>query len=147
MAPRFDTAPFHVATGPEALFARVRHVLREPAGLTARGPYVTERLERQGAPVEALLAFDPAYWEPVLAEVRTDTGKWVKATWRVRVAGQDWWAVIGFHSASASRNSLASGTLSILRHLSLTASGASTRRDDMNAIPAAEAADLMLDQR
>ncbi|MEU1618913.1 hypothetical protein ABZ479_16655 [Streptomyces sp. NPDC005722] len=96
MAPRFDTARFHVATGPAALFARVRHVLREPARLTARGPHVTERLERRGAPVEALLAFDPASWEPVSAEVRTDTGKWVKATWRVRVAGQDWWAVIGF---------------------------------------------------
>ncbi|MFF7214933.1 hypothetical protein ACFZAU_31055 [Streptomyces sp. NPDC008238] len=96
MAPRFDTARFHVATGPAALFARVRHVLREPARLTARGPHVTERLERRGAPVEALLAFAPASWEPVSAEVRTDTGKWVKATWRVRLAGQDWWAVIGF---------------------------------------------------
>jgi hypothetical protein len=47
------------------------------------------------APLEDLCGFDPAAWDLVSAEVRTDTGKWVKATWQVEVAERSWWVVIG----------------------------------------------------
>jgi hypothetical protein len=41
--PRFETARFHVESGPDSLFVRVRHILREPVRLTARGGHVVER--------------------------------------------------------------------------------------------------------
>jgi hypothetical protein len=93
--PRFETARFHVESGPDSLFTRVRHVLSEPVRLRAHGTHVTERLEQRGAPLETLTRFDPGSWEPVSAEVRTDTGKWVKSTWRVRADERFWWVVIG----------------------------------------------------
>ncbi|WP_258038095.1 MULTISPECIES: hypothetical protein [unclassified Streptomyces] len=95
MAPRFETARFHAESGPAPLFTRVRHVLREPARLKAQGVHVTERLQQRNAPVEELTAFGPDHWDLVSADVRTDTGKWVKSTWRVHVDGRDWWVVIG----------------------------------------------------
>ncbi|MEV7862124.1 hypothetical protein AB0O86_25680 [Streptomyces hirsutus] len=95
MPPRFETARFHVETGPGSLFTRVRHILGEPVRLKAHGAHVTERLQQRGAPLEKLTRFDPEGWELVSAEVRTDTGKWVKSTWRVRADGRDWWVVTG----------------------------------------------------
>ena len=44
MPPRFDTARFHIESGPDSLFTRVRHILREPAELKANGRHVTERV-------------------------------------------------------------------------------------------------------
>ncbi|MET8766532.1 hypothetical protein [Streptomyces sp. NPDC004658] len=60
---------------------------------------MTERLQQRDAPLETLTRFDPASWELVSAEVRTDTGKWVKSTWRVRADERDWWVVIGLGNA------------------------------------------------
>lgn len=99
MPPRFETARFHVESGPDSLFVRVRHILREPVRLTARGGHVVERAGQRDAPVEELVCFDPGGWELVSAEVRTDTGKWVKSTWRVRADGRDWWVVVGLGNA------------------------------------------------
>ncbi|WP_330460763.1 hypothetical protein OIB37_30130 [Streptomyces sp. NBC_00820] len=99
MSPRFETARFHVESGPASLFTRVRHVLREPALLKAHGSHVAERLRRRGAPTGELTRFDPECWSLVSAEVRTDTGKWVKSTWRVRAEGRDWWVVVGLGNA------------------------------------------------
>ncbi|MEU9137369.1 hypothetical protein AB0D33_15605 [Streptomyces sp. NPDC048404] len=99
MPPRFETARFHVESGPDSLFVRVRHILREPVRLTARGGHVTERISQRDAPVEELLRLDPQSRELVSAEVRTDTGKWVKSTWRVRADGRDWWVVVGLGNA------------------------------------------------
>lgn len=95
MPPRFETARFHVETGPGSLFTRVRHILDEPVRLKAHGAHVTERLRQRGASLEKVTRFDPEGWELVSADVRTDTGKWVKSTWRVRADGRDWWVVIG----------------------------------------------------
>ncbi|MEU5415333.1 hypothetical protein [Streptomyces clavifer] len=95
MAPRFETARFHSESGPTSLFTRVRHILREPARLKAHGAHVIERLQQRNAPVEELTAFDPYLWELISADVRTDTGRWVKSTWRVPADGRDWWVVIG----------------------------------------------------
>lgn len=99
MPPRFETARFHVETGPDSLFTRVRHILCEPVQLKAQGKHVTERLRERAAPLDELTRFDPGSWELVSAEVRTDTGKWVKSTWRVRVDERDWWVVVGLGNA------------------------------------------------
>ncbi|MEW2287638.1 hypothetical protein [Streptomyces sp. NPDC047841] len=99
MPPRFQTARFHVDSGPDSLFTRVRHILSEPVQLRAHGTHVTERLQQRNAPPETLTRFDPASWELVSAEVRTDTGKWVKSTWRVRADERTWWVVIGLGNA------------------------------------------------
>lgn len=99
MPPRFETARFHVGSGPDSLFTRVRHILSEAVQLRAHGTHVTERLQQRDAPLETLTRFDPASWELVSAEVRTDTGKWVKSTWRVRADERDWWVVIGLGNA------------------------------------------------
>jgi hypothetical protein len=50
------------------------------------------------APTDRLVEFDPDAWELVSADVRTDTGKWVKSTWSVDVDGRRWWVVIGLGS-------------------------------------------------
>ncbi|MFD7401643.1 hypothetical protein ACFV7R_03020 [Streptomyces sp. NPDC059866] len=97
--PRFETARFHIESGPTSLFTRVRHILCEPARLKAHGQHVTERLRQWSAPVEELTSFDPKSWELVSAEVRTDTGRWVKSTWRVRADARDWWVVVGLGNA------------------------------------------------
>ncbi|WP_406259841.1 hypothetical protein [Streptomyces nigra] len=60
---------------------------------------MTERLDQRGAPLDTLTRFDPESWELVSAEVRTDTGKWVKSTWRVRTGEHFWWVVIGLGNA------------------------------------------------
>ncbi|MFE0966411.1 hypothetical protein [Streptomyces fungicidicus] len=99
MPPRFQTARFHVESGPDSLFTRVRHILSEPVQLKAHGTHVTERLEQRGAPFETLTCFDPGSWELVSAEVRTDTGTWVKSTWRVRADERYWWVVVGLGNA------------------------------------------------
>ncbi|MCF4135698.1 hypothetical protein L1856_00250 [Streptomyces sp. Tue 6430] len=99
MPPRFETARFHVESGPDSLFTRVRHILSEPVRLKAHGAHVTERLEQRGAPLETLVRFDPGNWELISAEVRTDTGKWVKSTWRVRAEERLWWVVVGLGNA------------------------------------------------
>lgn len=99
MPPRFETARFHVESGPESLFVRVRHILREPVRLAAHGGHVTERIRQREAPVEELVSFDPTSWDLVSAEVCTDTGRWVKSTWRVRADGRDWWVVVGLGNA------------------------------------------------
>ncbi len=44
MPPRFQTARFHVESGPESLFALVRYILSEPVRLKAQEIHVTVRL-------------------------------------------------------------------------------------------------------
>jgi hypothetical protein len=95
MPPRWTTARLHVATGPAALFERIRQVMDAPVQLKTHAGHVRARQDDRDAPLDELRDFDPATWELVSAEVRTDTGKWVKATWRVEAAGRPWWVVIG----------------------------------------------------
>ncbi|MFI5569409.1 hypothetical protein ACIA6T_19085 [Streptomyces sp. NPDC051740] len=60
---------------------------------------MTDRLEQRGAPLDMLTRFEPESWELVSAEVRTDTGKWVKSTWRVWADERSWWVVVGLGNA------------------------------------------------
>jgi hypothetical protein len=99
LPPRFETARFHVESGPASLFTRIRHILREPVRLKAHGAHVAQRLQERSAPLQDLTNFDPESWQLVSAEVRTDTGKWVKSTWRVRADARDWWVVVGLGNA------------------------------------------------
>ncbi|MFE9169015.1 hypothetical protein ACFYNZ_05710 [Streptomyces kebangsaanensis] len=99
MPPRFETARFHIESGPVSLFTRIRHILREPMRLKPHGTHATQSLQQRGAPLEELTNFDPESWELVSAEVRTDTGKWVKSTWRIRADARDWWVVVGLGNA------------------------------------------------
>ncbi|WP_404816537.1 hypothetical protein [Streptomyces thermolineatus] len=95
--PVHDTARFHVASGPESLFARVRQVMDEPRELKVHAPHLRRRAAERGAPLERLDRFDPGTWELVMAEVRRDTGRFVSTTWRVVVGGGHWWVVVGLH--------------------------------------------------
>lgn len=99
MPPRFQASRFHVESCPDSLFARVRHILSEPVLLKAQGAHVTVRLGQRGAPLDTVTRFDPGTWQLVSAEARTDTGKWVKSTWRVRADGRSWWVVVGLGNA------------------------------------------------
>ncbi|MFF0299827.1 hypothetical protein ACFYTV_04000 [Streptomyces sp. NPDC004562] len=56
---------------------------------------MTKRLDQRGALLDTLTRFAPESWELVSAEVRTDTGKCAKSTWRVQTRERFWWVVIG----------------------------------------------------
>jgi hypothetical protein len=96
MSTRYRRARFHIATGPASLFARVRFKLAGQRTLSFQGRHAAERLFERDAPYELLRNFDSDYWELITAEVRTDSGKFVRTGWRVRHAGRDWWVVIGY---------------------------------------------------
>ncbi len=95
---KLGLARFHVETGPPALFERVRQVFAEPRALM-HGTHYTERAHERAAPRSAIKYFASTEWELMTAEVRTDTGKFVKTAWRREIGGQMWWSVIGFHDA------------------------------------------------
>jgi hypothetical protein len=90
----FETERFHIETGPESLFRRVRHVM-EKTELKLHAEHFQQRAEERDAPVEQLRKFDPADWELLIAEVRRDTGKFVSSGWLRDVEGQGWLVVIG----------------------------------------------------
>lgn len=94
-AAALDDRQVHIATGPAALFERIRQIMNEPVRLKTHARHARARRDDRDAPLDELRDFHPATWELVSAEVRTDTGKWVKATWRVEAAGRPWWVVIG----------------------------------------------------
>lgn len=113
-----EVARFHVATGPEPLFERVRQVLAGVRQLRMHGPHLRERVAGQDAPLADLEKFDPSLWELILVEARTDTGRFVSTTWRRRYPEADWWVVIGFgdtvrtlYHASRGKNGRGSGVV------------------------------------
>jgi hypothetical protein len=93
---RFEKARFHVETGPAALFDRVRFKLSACRPLKMHAAHLQARVAERSAPLELLTAFDPQQWQLQMAEVRTDTGKFVNSAWAVEVSGQSWLVVIGF---------------------------------------------------
>lgn len=97
MGHQFETARFHVKTGPEALFERVRAVLDEPTELRIDPDHVQQRAEERSAPLDQLKQFDPETWELKTAEVRKDKGLFVSTAWACQVDGRNWWVVIGYN--------------------------------------------------
>lgn len=94
---QFETARFHIQTGPDSLFERVREVLDEPTELRIDPDHVQQRVEERSAPIEKLKQFDPEEWKLKTAEVRTDKGLFVNTAWVCRVEGRNWWVVVGYN--------------------------------------------------
>lgn len=112
--PRFQTARFHVLTGPPELFARVRFKMQDLRVLKTHARHVQNRSYEREAPLERLQHVDPNRWRLMTAEVRTDKGKFVNTAWSVEVDGHEWWVVIGFDATvktviRAARGKLALG--------------------------------------
>ncbi|WP_212648222.1 hypothetical protein [Deinococcus hopiensis] len=61
-----------------------------------RSAHLRRQLTARGVPTDLLQDFGADAWDPVMAEVRTDTGKFVRTTWTCEVDGRRWWVVIGF---------------------------------------------------
>lgn len=94
---RFEKARFHVATGPAELFERVKFKMGGRRTLKWHAGHLKERAAERGAPLDELSQFDADTWELVMAEARTDTGKFVNSCWAAHVQGQRWLVVIGFN--------------------------------------------------
>lgn len=94
---RFEKARFHIATGPSSLFERVRFKMQGRRTLQWHAGHLQARASERGAPLSELAAFDPEKWELLMAEVRTDTGKFVNSCWATSAAGKRWLVVIGFN--------------------------------------------------
>jgi hypothetical protein len=59
--------------------------------------HFNKRRYERDAPVDRLETFDPFTWKLVIAEVRSDTGKFVSTAWEVNVDRVTWWVVIGLN--------------------------------------------------
>lgn len=97
MGTRFAKARFHVETGPEPLFDRVRCIMRGRRELRVHAGHLRQRAYDRDAPLDMIESFDPGEWELMTAEVRADSGKFVNSAWRRTVDGACWWIVIGLH--------------------------------------------------
>lgn len=97
MGTRFAKARFHVETGPQALFDRVRFRIRGRRELRVHARHFQERAYDRAAPLDRIKSFDAGQWELMSAEVRADTGKFVNSAWRRTINGTCWWIVIGLH--------------------------------------------------
>ena len=96
MPSKFETRRFHVLTGPASLFERVRFkVLSDPQTLRPGGHARSRRVE-YGIPSSILESF-PNDWVVMLAEVRVDSGRFVRSTWRKVIGHEAFWLVIGYN--------------------------------------------------
>lgn len=89
--PKFAVARFHLLTGPQELFERVRFQMRDVRLLKTHAPHVRDRGYERGPPIDRLQDFDADHWRLMTAEVRTDKSKFVNSAWSVDVDGQAWW--------------------------------------------------------
>ena len=97
MGTRFNKARFHISSGPEALFERVRFVMSGRKELRLHARHFQERADERDAPLDRIKSFDSSEWKLETAEVRTDTGKFINSTWSLIVRGSCWRVVIGLH--------------------------------------------------
>lgn len=88
---------FHIKTGPASLFERIRFKFDAPRTLKLHGEHFRSRASERFIPVHEIESFDPREWDLVLAEVRADTGKFVKSVWRKQIESHTWWIVIAFN--------------------------------------------------
>ena len=90
---RPPVARFAVTAGPAALFKRVRLVVRPETDYFDRAVHVRHLVPWDNIPtvdtVDAFLEDDQSTWNLVGAEVRTDTGKFIRSHWNIRYRG-DW---------------------------------------------------------
>jgi len=77
MGTRFPKARFHVSTGPQSLFDRVRFKMKGKRTLRVHASHLAARVAERDAPLAEIVAFDASEWELVTVEVRADNGKFV----------------------------------------------------------------------
>lgn len=107
--PKFEEKRFHVTCGPSSLFTRVRQKMSAVRGLSLKTAHFDLRAEQRAPPVAELEGFNTGQWELMTADVRSDTGKFVKTAWRKQIDGEVWWVVIGLHNAVVTAFLQASG--------------------------------------
>ena len=73
---------FHVSSGPNSLFERVRYKFRDPRVLKFNAQHFVDRAVERAAPTTAFGHFDAREWELMTVEVRADTGKFVSTAWQ-----------------------------------------------------------------
>jgi hypothetical protein len=95
MGTRFEKARFHVSTGPQSLFDRVRFKMKGKRTLRVHARHLATRVAERDAPLALIAAFDACEWELVTVEVRADTGKFVNSAWKREIDGRWWWVVVG----------------------------------------------------
>lgn len=94
---KLDYKRFHVKTGPASLFERIRFKFNTPRFLKIHAKHFLERSGERRVPVQEIEGFDPTVWQVLLAEVRADTGKFVKSVWRRKIGAKTWWIVVAFN--------------------------------------------------
>jgi hypothetical protein len=95
--PSFKSARFHILTGPSSLFDRIKFIMNKPRELKLNANHFNKRALERNAPIEEIKVLNPKTWKLIIAEVRTDTGKFVSSTWEIVVNEKKWWIVIGLH--------------------------------------------------
>lgn len=96
MGTRFEKARFHVSSGPQSLFDRVRFKMKGKRTLRGHAAHLADRATERDAPLAEIAAFNHREWELVTVEVRADTGKFVNSAWKRKINGKWWWVVVGF---------------------------------------------------
>ena len=96
--PTFETARFHIKTGPSSLFERINFKLKDVTFLKVHANHFVERMIERDAPIKSLINFDINTWRLVNAEIRTDSGKFVSTAWEIFVNDKYWRVVIGFEN-------------------------------------------------
>lgn len=96
---KFQKARFHVDSGPESLFNRVRFKMTGINEVKMHGSHFSARCIERNIPdpvMEKIKHFSCNEWVLKTCEVRMDTGKFVNSTWELTVDGAAYWLTIGF---------------------------------------------------
>lgn len=96
---KFQKARFHIDSGPESLFARVKFKMTGASEIKLHGTHFSTRCIERSIPrpvMEKIKHFSCNEWTLKTCEVRVDTGKFVNSTWELSVDGEAYWLTIGF---------------------------------------------------
>ncbi|MFZ4102312.1 MAG: hypothetical protein ACOYKR_10170 [Sphingobacterium thalpophilum] len=96
--PTFETARFHIQTGPGSLFERINFKFKDVSYLKVHATHFIERMIERDAPIKSLIKFEIDTWRLINAEIRTDSGKFVSTAWEIFVNDRYWRVVIGFEN-------------------------------------------------
>lgn len=99
MTIRFQTARFHVDSGPSSLFERAHYKMDVARILKLHSKHFNERRVERSVSQDVMIQikhFDPAKWSLKTIEVRADTGKFVNTTWEMIHDDTRYWITIGF---------------------------------------------------
>lgn len=96
---KFSSARFHVDTGPDSLFTRVRFKMKDVTNLRIDGKHFSLRRIERNIPdelIRKIQMFSKDEWTVKTAEVRIDSGKFINSTWETIYEGQRYWITIGW---------------------------------------------------